>query len=479
MTEEEATYKLISLTREYMKHTPEEINFYIIDCGAETLKLYENAPHVGDVLLSSDTEKINNLFKMLKEAIDNRKKLFSEYGGSYESYVKNSGKIIPNIVVIINLYEAFDEMYPDIAEEFNSLTREGLKYGVVFILSTNGVNFIRYKLKQNFKQNLVLQLNDENDYSDVVGNTHGLYPSKIKGRGLIKFKEIYEFQSAKYKNNDNNTEYLKSLCDGLNEQYGVKAKKVPVLPKIVNFDVVKDEIHGLDSIPVGVEKNTLNISKFDLRTKPVTIVSSTETTAFESFVPEFIKVCSYNKNMSINIIDAEKMFENEKFNCNYYKEDIEGIFNKIYNYLEKLNAAYVSNNYNVQAISGCQDLLVVIVGLNQFKNKLSYDSQEKLDKYMTMTKDLRKVSIVIFDTIDNIKQFEYENWYKTVVSSNHGVWIGDGISDQFTMKLSKNPKYIKEEIGDRFGYSVKKGNPIFIKVLSNATTEEEVDDDDE
>ncbi len=462
-----------------MRHTPEEVNFYVIDCGSETLKLYDGAPHIGDVLLSHDTEKINNLFKMLKEEIETRKKLFSEYGGSYQSYIKNSGKVIPNIVVIINLYEAFDEMYQDLQEDFNSLTREGLKYGVVFILSTNGVNFIRYKLKQNFKQNLVLQLNDENDYSDIVGNTHGLYPSKIKGRGLIKFKEIYEFQSAKYKNDDNNTEYIKSLCEMLNEKYQVKAKKVPVLPKIVNFDVVKDEIHGLDSIPVGIEKVTLNVSKFDLRTKPITIITSNEITAFESFIPEFIKVCNYNKNISINIIDAEKLFENEKFNCNYYKEDIDGIFNKIYIYLEKLNNAYVANKYNVQAISGCQDLLVVIVGLSQFKNKLSPDAQNKLDNFMIMTKDLRKVSIVICDVIDNIKQFEYENWYKTVVANNHGVWLGDGISDQYTMKLSKNPKYIKEEIGNKFGYSVKKGNPIFIKVLSNATTDEEVDDDDE
>ena len=33
------------------------------------------------------------------------------------------------------------------------------------------------------------------------------------------------------------------------------------------FDVVKDEIHGLDSVPVGVEKNTLKISKFDFFSK--------------------------------------------------------------------------------------------------------------------------------------------------------------------------------------------------------------------
>ena len=95
-----------------------------------------------------------------------------------------------------------------------------------------------------------------------------------------------------------------------------------------------------------------------------------------------------------------------------------------------------------------------------------------------MTKDIRKLSCVIVDTIDNIKQFEYESWYKTVVPSNHAIWIGDGISDQYTIKLSKNPKYIKEEIGNRFGYSIKKGNPVLIKVLSNSEAEEEDDVDE-
>lgn len=460
------------------RHTPDEINFYIIDFGSETLKIFENAPQVGDVLLSSDTEKINNLFKMLKEEIETRKKLFAEYGGSYSSYIKNSGKIIPNIVVIINLYEAFDEMYPDFQDDFNSITREGHKYGIMFILTTNGVNFIRYKLKQNFKQNLVLQLNDENDYSDIVGNTHGLFPSKIKGRGLIKFKEIYEFQSACYKNNNNNTEYIKSLCNELDKRFESKAKQVPILPKIVSFDTVKDYIKGLDCIPVGIEKNSLKVSTFDLRTKPVTIISSMETTAFETFIPEFIKVCSVNQNVSINVIDAEKLFEKENFSANYYKDNFDEIFNKLYSYIERLNQIYVSNNYNADSIRKYQDLLIIIVGLTQFKNKLSSELQDKLDSFMTMVKDLRKVSIVIVDIIDNIRSFEYENWFKTVVSNNHGIWIGDGISEQYTLKLSKNPKYIKDEIGNRFGYSIKKGNPILIKVISNSDIEEVWEDDE-
>ena len=49
-----------------------------------------------------------------------KKKLFSEFGGSYESYIATSGKTVPTIVVAINLFEAFDEAYMDFAEEFLS-----------------------------------------------------------------------------------------------------------------------------------------------------------------------------------------------------------------------------------------------------------------------------------------------------------------------------------------------------------------------
>jgi len=459
-----------------INHTPEEVNLYILDFGAETLKLYEGAPHVGDVLLSNDKEKINNLIKMLKEEINKRKKIFSEYGGTYESYIKNSNDIVPTIIVVINLFEAFEEMYFELQEDFASLTREGFKYGIIFIISTNGVNFIRYKLKQHFKQNIVLQLNNEMDYSDIVGNTHGLYPSKIKGRGLIKYDKVYEFQSAKIKTKGNDSEYIRKLCDTLKLKYDISAKRVPVLPNLVNYDIVKESTKGLDSIPVGIEKNSLEVCTFDLRTKPITIISSNDTTALEEFIPEFMKVCSSDKKMSINLLDAEKLFENNKFSCNYYKENFDQIFNKLFDYLKKINQAYVASNYNVKSLEKCQDLLIVIVGLNQLNNKLSSDSRKKFGQFMNMTKDIRKVSIVIVDVIDNIRQFEYEDWYKTSVSNNHGIWIGDGIADQYTIKLSKNPKYIKEDIGNKFGYSIKKGNPTLIKVLSNST-DEEVDED--
>ena len=48
-------------------HDSKEVNFYILDFGAETLTMFRNAPHVGEVILSTDAEKITNLFKMVNQ----------------------------------------------------------------------------------------------------------------------------------------------------------------------------------------------------------------------------------------------------------------------------------------------------------------------------------------------------------------------------------------------------------------------------
>ena len=44
--------------------------------------------------------------------------------------------------------------------------------------------------------------------------------------------------------------------------------------------------------------------------------------------------------MMTDAVENLSMFENEKFSCNYYKEDMEGIFNKIYAYLQKSSGNY-------------------------------------------------------------------------------------------------------------------------------------------
>ena len=75
---------------------------YLLDFGAETLKMYRKAPQVGDVILQNDVDKVTNLWRMISEKVASRKKLFADYGGDYASYLKATGKVLPNIMVIIN-----------------------------------------------------------------------------------------------------------------------------------------------------------------------------------------------------------------------------------------------------------------------------------------------------------------------------------------------------------------------------------------
>ena len=52
-------------------YTPEEINYYIIDFGSESLKMFNDYPIVGDILNSSDDEKIKKLLVDLATQGDN------------------------------------------------------------------------------------------------------------------------------------------------------------------------------------------------------------------------------------------------------------------------------------------------------------------------------------------------------------------------------------------------------------------------
>lgn len=111
---------LVCLLRSY---SAEQLNVYIVDMGEETLRVFADAPQVGDVLLSDDDEKIFGLFKLLQNEITVRKKRFTEGDGSYASYCRNSGEIVPQILVIIRNYSAFAEQFEALDERLIQITR--------------------------------------------------------------------------------------------------------------------------------------------------------------------------------------------------------------------------------------------------------------------------------------------------------------------------------------------------------------------
>ena len=449
------------------RHAPEEVNFYILEFGTESLRMFTKAPHIGDILYLNDSEKIKNLFKMLRGEIDRRKKLFADYSGDYSTYIAQSGQTVPNIVVLINNYEAFNEVYQSYEDVLLQLTREGIKYGLYFIFTTSASNMIRYRMAQNFKTKLVLQLNDENDYSSILGNVHGTKPSEILGRGLVDLDAIYEFQSASIVKPEEVTDQIRVTCEKLASATTYRAKGVPILPEKVTFDFVKSYFTGLDSVPVGVEKNTLDISKLDLVKNYITLVTSLDVTITKSIIEQISKEIGLIQGVKYTVIDCEDLIDTtELANCSF-ETDVNGFITRLNEEITNASETYKNSGFSKDSLKDLPFSTTVIVGFDKFQAKLDPDNKKLFGTVFQNGKDLGKYSFILVDAVDKFKKVEYDDWYRECVVNNRGLWVGDGIANQFAIKLTKTTKELYEEVGSKFGYAVERGIPTLIKLLED------------
>ena len=109
--------------------------------------------------------------------------------------------------------------------------------------------------------------------------------------------------------------------------------------------------------------------------------------------------------------------------------------------------------------------MLVIYGINDFINKLSDEAKSNFEDLMKKNSQLLLLSIVIIDNPDVIKNFAYEDWFKTNVDLSRGFWIGRGLTDQTLFKISKYGKEEREEIDNEYGYIISSSKAIRIKVL--------------
>ncbi len=435
-------------------HDSKEVNFYIMDFGAETLTMFRQAPHVGEVILSGDAEKIANLFKMINSIVEERKKIFVDYNGSYDFYINHGGKQIPLIVIIINNVEAFLETYPDYEELIGQMTRDCLKYGVIFIFSTNGPNTVRYRLRQNFKQNVVLQFNDPMDYASVIPGVRKKEPSKAYGRGMILLDGIFEFQTAYTYKEEKITDYVKIVSNKLNEICDFKAPRIPILPDVVNQEFVSHKLGSFGSIPVGVEKETLEIATINFRDKYMYVVTGEDVTAEPQFLTGLM-----NNFLSINNTECIVFDSNSALTLTS-NDRITYASDTCYEAIDKLNEAFSANDPEKTTVC-------FLININSMLGKLSAIEKSKFVTLLTDCKKQNNIKCIIVDNIDAIKAINFESWFKPNVDLSDGIWIGNGLSNQFTLKVTTNARILRAEVAPGFGYIIKKGKAALMKLMSD------------
>jgi len=453
-------------------YTPDELNMYLLDFGAETLKMYRRAPQVGDVILQQDTDKVMNLWKMLVDKVNNRKKMFADYGGDYVSYIQATGKILPNIVVIINGFELYNENFgDDTFDLLSTITRDCQKYGIYFIMTSTTSNGIRSRLAQYLPNHFVFQMNDKYDYSSLLARTK-LEPADILGRGLAKLDRVYEFQAAVPTEKDNYNIFISEKVKEVAEKYTTSAPKVPVLPDVVSVSYCYNELKGVNQIPIGVEKESLAIRSVDLTKNTVNLITGMEFSEIKNFGGMFIKEMANLIGKNCYVYDLEKVYSEYSEVVTYCDNNILENFKVFGKFAFDLFNKYKEAGFDTNSISEYGEYVCVIVGVDKFKNMLGSEFDGAYSGLLSMIKGMPKIHFVLIDSADNFKKREFDTWYKDTITGTRGIWIGNGMGSQFTLKSTLTSRVLSVKLEKNFGYYVDGSTTVLVKFISEIGEEE-------
>lgn len=461
------------------EHTPDEVNLYILDFADETLNAFARAPHVGEVMLSSDGEKIARLFKSLYFQLKKRKKKLSLLGLDYTSYTQKYGESsdMPAIVIVIHNFTAFAELYGDNEDDIIYLSREGSKYGVYFILTAQAANGIRLRITQNFKQHLVLQQNDDSDYSAILGKTEGLFPAKIKGRGLVKTDKLVEFQAAHIARDESTFDAVKKKCEELRSNWnGKSAEKIPILPSTVDSEFLMAHISEKEplNLPIGVNKNTLRVQKYNFGLNSVNLLLSASE-EYLGFLSEFLNLTFRVPGLNITIFDPEgKLSLDESFNIKQGFKLYSGVQNCndgvtwLFNEVAERNNKYkdaISENKN---IPNFEYTICIFVSMKSLISILDDDRPDRLRLLFEKNDNAYHVNMLLADENKNVSSYSFNSWFKKHISGNDGIWYGNGVTEQYNIRANETNATMRQPIAVPLGYVFEKGEASLCKLMSES-----------
>ena len=240
-----------------MYYAPDEVTIYIIDCAGWSLNAFSGMPHVGDVILDADGEKLDKFTKLILAEIRKRKKLFMNNSvSSLAAFREVSDEKIPAIVIVVdNIVPMFDDGL-NLEPFFTTIAREGTSYGIYLVYSSVSTTGVRYKVQQNVKGAVAFELTDRGDYPSVVGRPDGFLLPKIRGRAFYKGNPPMIFQAAEAVSGANErekAEELKQIIADMNRAWtGKRPEAVAVMPEYVLDTGLLPEYRDFYQIPVGV-----------------------------------------------------------------------------------------------------------------------------------------------------------------------------------------------------------------------------------
>ena len=116
-------------------------------------------------------------------------------------------------------------------------------------------------------------------------------------------------------------------------------------------------------------------------------------------------------------------------------------------------------------------VICIIVGVSSFIEKLPMETKSKFEELLKTSKEANNINYIFVDSVGEYKKQAYNTWFTTNIDKKSYIWIGTGISNQFTFEMTKMIREDANSMDDTFGYVVKNGIPQLTKVIEYVDTE--------
>ena len=460
-----------------MEYKPDEVNLYILDFGSRTLKSLELSPHVGDVVFSDDTERLLNLFKMMRKEIENRKIKFSELGASnLINYIEASNIVIPQIIIVLDNFAQFKEEYEDFVDELLFLLREGQAYGINFVVTNTTSNGMNYKLMNNFKTKLCLTCIDNSDYSNVLGLSR-FEPTPYKGRAITMLEEGYELQLAIFGEKEKEFERITEIKDfikELNYKYtGKKARKIITVPEKLFINDVISALPG-DSetafMPIGFNAESLDYIGLSLDEYSNMVIIGDPKSGKTNMIRNILSILG-DENIEFYIFDNKDEGLSNYANNSYVKgygcdnEESLEILNNILKEGERRRLFIKANGEN--ALEQLPYIVMIIDGLTEFISKID---RKYIDSVEEIVKTFRnyKIITIVTGNESEFKASQYSvKFVKALKEAQCGILFGYMGNQSFFTNVKLRYGVREDDIKAGEGYLILNNKFYSIKTPQN------------
>lgn len=402
------------------EHSPDEVNFYLIDYGAETLRVFSKYPQVGEVAFQNNPDQVISTIQLVLDEIDRRRGLFADYDGTYESYIKNSGKKLPRIVVVINAWDMFIDSVRRVPDVLDIVFRDSVKMGVSFILSTTVNSAINGRRLQNIDNIVMMHLADDYGYRNISNCPKELIPHNNFGRGITSIdanNETYcEFQTAFVTKRDDINKLIKLNADNFNKFYKTRAKSLPKIPENVTSEKLTKFITDINNIPVGYNFHEKDVAKFDFLREKLMLISVNDIKQNIQSIYGFINIISKTPGTAVRVVDLSKLYQGSNVDIKLFTDKYEAVMLALDEDMKKRKSTQ-NKTFNI------------ILGAGLLKTRLTDQGKKILTDYMKDVNNYNLGTTILIDNYQRLRTLKIEPWYAQI-NTSYGIWIGTGIDTQ-------------------------------------------------